>query len=191
MRRFALVGDNAAGRALGEAATRRLALLDSRGELTSEHVQLTARALGVSERTVWRWVSRARSQARRAKRDRFRIDEQLRVRLAYWRGNAAALHRELVAEHAGGEGPVPSLVTVQRAVRRDLTPGERAGLPLELLPGPQGGQEGFLHRLFRLVRLPESGQGSGTARPRRPGPTRPGRAGGGGWRGPPSEGGAS
>ena len=128
MRRFALVGNNAAGRALGEAATRRLALLDSRGELTSEHVQLTARALGVSERTVWRWVSRARSQARQAERDRFRIDEQLRVRLAYWRGNVAALHRELVAEHAGGGGPVPSLVTVQRAVRRDLTPGERAGL---------------------------------------------------------------
>jgi AAA domain/Mu transposase, C-terminal len=33
----------------------------------------------------------------------------------------------LVAEQADG-APVPSLVTVQRAVRRDLTPGERAGL---------------------------------------------------------------
>jgi len=128
MRRIALVGSDAAGRALGEAAARRLALLDSRGELSSEHVRLTARTLGVSERTVWRWVSRTRSQTRPAERDRFRIDERLRVRLAYWRGNAAALHRELVAEQAGGGGPVPSLLTVQRAVRRDLTPGERAGL---------------------------------------------------------------
>ncbi len=122
------MGSDAAGRALGEAAARRLALLDSRGELSSEHVRLTARTLGVSERTVWRWVSRTRSQTRPAERDRFRIDERLRVRLAYWRGNAAALHRELVAEQAGGGGPVPSLLTVQRAVRRDLTPGERAGL---------------------------------------------------------------
>ena len=96
---------DAAGRALGEAATRRLALLDSRGELSSEHVRLTAQALGVSERTVWRWVSRARSLARPAERERFRIDERLRVRLAYWRGNAAALHRELVAEQAAFLAP--------------------------------------------------------------------------------------
>jgi putative transposase len=122
------VGGDATGRALGEAAARRLALLDSRGELSSEHVRLTAQALGVSERTVWRWVSRARSRARPGEPDRFRIDDRLRVRLAYWRGNAAALHRELLAEQADGGGPVPSLVTVQRAVRRDLTPGERAGL---------------------------------------------------------------
>ncbi|GGN97863.1 hypothetical protein GCM10011610_64280 [Nocardia rhizosphaerihabitans] len=27
--------------------------------------------------------------------ERFRIDAALRVRLAYWRGNASALHREL------------------------------------------------------------------------------------------------
>jgi len=127
VRRFALVGGDATGRALGEAAARRLALLDSRGELSSEHVRLTAQALGVSERTVWRWVSRARSRARPAEPDRFRIDDRLRVRLAYWRGNAAALHRELVAEQADG-APVPSLVTVQRAVPltpRDVSPSQR------------------------------------------------------------------
>lgn len=78
---------------------------------------------------MWRWVARARSQVGPpAERDRFRIDDQLRVRLAYWRGNAAALHRELVAESGASGPPAPSLETVQRAIRRDLTAGERAGL---------------------------------------------------------------
>jgi putative transposase len=125
--RFALVGADAAGRALREAAVRRLALLDSRGDLSSEHVRLTATAVGVAERTVWRWVARARARVEPPRRGRFEIDDRLRVRLAYHRGNAAALHQELVAAQAA-DRPAPSLVTVQRAVRRDLTAGERAGL---------------------------------------------------------------
>ncbi|CRK59239.1 hypothetical protein [Alloactinosynnema sp. L-07] len=32
----------------------------------------------------------------------------MRVRLAYWRGNAAALHRELVAEQAAVGAAAPS-----------------------------------------------------------------------------------
>ncbi|UQW99230.1 transposase family protein [Streptomyces sp. RerS4] len=42
----------------------------------------------------------------------------------------AAVHRELVAEAraAGDREPVPSLATLQRAVARDLSAGERAGL---------------------------------------------------------------
>ncbi|WP_410595648.1 Mu transposase C-terminal domain-containing protein [Amycolatopsis sp. lyj-23] len=107
---------------------RRLALLDSRGELTSGHVRLTATAVGVSERTVWRWVNHARAQVKPAERAKFEIDDRLRVRLAYHRGNAAALHRELVAERPAGGPAVPTLKTVQRAIRRDLSAGERAGL---------------------------------------------------------------
>jgi putative transposase len=123
------VGADAAGRALREAAVRRLSMLDARGELSSDHVGLIATAVGVSERTVWRWVARARSAAQPPdERGRFRIDDRLRVRLAYWRGNAAALHRELLAEQNAGGPAAPSLETVQRAIRRDLTPGERAGL---------------------------------------------------------------
>ncbi len=115
-------------RALRQAAADRLARLDSAGALSSDHVRLTAETVGVAERTVWRWVSARRAEADPVQRDRFRIDDRLRVRLAYWRGNAAALHRELVAEAAGGGPPAPDLRTVQRAIRRDLAPGEVAGL---------------------------------------------------------------
>ncbi|WP_431972599.1 Mu transposase C-terminal domain-containing protein [Nocardia sp. bgisy134] len=102
--------------------------MSDQGGLSSDHVRLTAETLGVAERTVWRWLSARRMNAPPVQRDRFRIDDQLRVRLAYWRGNAAALHRELVDQHQDG-GPVPpSVSTVQRAILRDLTPGERAGL---------------------------------------------------------------
>lgn len=76
---------------------------------------------------MWRWVARARAQAEPPRRGRFEIDDRLRVRPAYHRGNATALHRELVAEQRP-DRPAPSVETVQRAVRRDLTAGERAGL---------------------------------------------------------------
>jgi putative transposase len=128
-RRSALVAADPAARALREAATRRLAFLDQRGELNSEHVLLIAAAVGKSERTVWRWVTRARVPATPSPpARRFEIDDRLRVRLAYWRGNAAALHRELLAEQRAGGPDAPSVVTIQRAIRRDLTNGDRAGL---------------------------------------------------------------
>jgi putative transposase len=106
-----------------------IGVLDQRGELTSDHVRLIAAAVGKSERTVWRWVTRARTPSSNSSQGRrFEIDDHLRVRLAYWRGNAAALHRELLAEAPAGGPAAPSLVTVQRAIRRDLTRGDRAGL---------------------------------------------------------------
>jgi putative transposase len=55
----------------------------------------------------------------------FAVDEQLRQRLAYWRGNVSALHRELVGAARAGGPPAPSL---HRAVSRDLSAGDRAGL---------------------------------------------------------------
>ncbi|WP_225840555.1 hypothetical protein [Streptomyces sp. NK08204] len=49
--------------------------------------------------------------------------------LALWKSNVAAVHRELIARAAKGEGePPPSIPTLHRASQRDLTPGERAGL---------------------------------------------------------------
>lgn len=81
------------------------------------------------------------------------VTEELHARLALWGGNAAAVHRELAAQaradadrgkdggvevlsrtdadvSAGGDGGVgvPSLATLQRAVRRDLNAGQRAAL---------------------------------------------------------------
>ncbi|WP_311574679.1 transposase family protein [Streptomyces lancefieldiae] len=110
----------------------RLVALDSRGELTTDHARLVAEALGVSLRTVWSWVAVARREGRLSARtpSRVGVSADLRERLAVWGGNVAAVHRELVAEAAaaGEPGSVPSLRTLQRAVRKDLSAGERAGL---------------------------------------------------------------
>jgi putative transposase len=153
--------------ALRAPAVRRLLALRARGGLSRQHVRLAGECLGASERTVWRWLAEATQSptaaahpgARRA--DRFEITTEIRVLLAYWHGNASAVHRQLVARaaaEAGGAGtqasgtaappetvavpggaslsqvplldPVPSLSTFLRALRRDLTAGERTGLAL-------------------------------------------------------------
>jgi len=126
----ALPGTPAAARLLREVTLRQLLTLDAGNELTTEHVRLAAHSLGVSERTMWRWVRRARSTGVSApvSRPRLVIDTELRQRLAYWRGNVTALHRELVGAARNGGPPAPSLATLHRAVQRDLSPGERAGL---------------------------------------------------------------
>ncbi|MFJ7170196.1 Mu transposase C-terminal domain-containing protein [Streptomyces globosus] len=129
-------------------------------QLSREHVRLAGECLGVSERTVWRWLAEASRSPQAALRpgersgDRFEITQEIRVLLAYWHGNASAVHRQFVAraQTGGHDGqptttaestaspagappvavplldPVPSLSTFLRAVRRDLTAGERAGL---------------------------------------------------------------
>ncbi|MEU0009612.1 transposase family protein, partial [Streptomyces sp. NPDC006314] len=59
---------------------------------------------------------------------RFTVTDEVRALLGLWKGNVAAVHRELIARAAKGEGePPPSIPTLHRAIRRDLTPGERAG----------------------------------------------------------------
>lgn len=112
----------------------------------------------MSERTVWRWLAQAEAEPRTAERpvDRFEVTSEVRVLLAYWRGNASAVHRQLVARArtAAGEpavavpggasaetvpvlDPVLSLSTFLHVVRRDLTAGERAGLTRgRRRPGP-------------------------------------------------------
>ena len=113
-----------------EAAVRRLAVLEDSGRLGSDQVRLVAGALGVSERTVWRWVRQARTGGGlgRRPRGRFGVNGEIRQRLAFWRGNTAAVHRELVAAAKAGGPPAPSLSTLQRAVARDVVAGDRAGL---------------------------------------------------------------
>uniref|UniRef100_UPI0038D21ED5 Mu transposase C-terminal domain-containing protein n=1 Tax=Kitasatospora indigofera TaxID=67307 RepID=UPI0038D21ED5 len=127
----------------------RLLVLDARGELAIGHVRLVADAVGVSLRTVWRWLAAARTEGRTdaRRRERFTVTPHLHARLLLWCGNAAAVHRELLAEahaaaetagsdddggqaNAGEAAPlvVPSLATLHRAIRRDLNPGQRAAL---------------------------------------------------------------
>lgn len=120
-------------RRLGRAAALpRLIQLDERGELTTAHLRLVAQSLGCSDRTVRRWLDTARATGRSEPRtrDRFTVTQEIRRLLVLWGGNASAVHRELVKRAA--EDPalpeVPSLATLHRALRQDLTPGDRAGL---------------------------------------------------------------
>ena len=125
------------------ASVRRLVALAQTGRLGVEHVEMVAGAQGVSSRTVWRWVRQARAGEGldRRPRRRFEVTDEIRQRLAFWRGNAAAVHRELV-EAARHGGPVaPSLSTLQRAVARDLLAGDRAGLA--------GGERAHLREVSR------------------------------------------
>lgn len=116
---------------------RRLLALRWEGKLTTGQVRSVADVLGVRERAVWRWLAAAeRDEAaarapgeRAAYPGRFTVTDEVRALLALWKGNVAAVHRELAARAARGEGePPPSVPTLHRAIRRDLTPGERAGL---------------------------------------------------------------
>ncbi len=116
-----------------DAAVRRLLVLRGEGRLTAAEAQLVAAGLGVSLRTVWRWLEEAQesdqaSGLKASVRERFEVGDELRERLAYWRGNIAAVHRELVAAAAAGGPQAPSRQTLQRAVQRDVLRGDRAGL---------------------------------------------------------------
>ncbi|MFE6849108.1 Mu transposase C-terminal domain-containing protein [Streptomyces sp. NPDC057686] len=110
----------------------RLLDLDESGELTSAHVSLVAQALGKSERTVWRWLAVAREDRRFARMEasHFTVTTEVRRLLALWGGNASRVHAELLQQAAKDPGvpAPPSLSTLHRAIRRDLTRGERAGL---------------------------------------------------------------
>ncbi|MFC9810237.1 Mu transposase C-terminal domain-containing protein [Streptomyces griseoaurantiacus] len=116
---------------------RRLLALRQDQKLTTRHVRLMAESLEVTERTVWRWLAAAERDesaaaepgARAQSKDRFSVTPEVRRLLALWKGNVAAVHRELISRAAKGEGePPPSIPTLHRAIQRDLTPGERAGL---------------------------------------------------------------
>ncbi|MFD4977924.1 transposase family protein, partial [Streptomyces sp. NPDC058424] len=124
-------------RALRGPAVRRLLALRREGKLTTGQVRSAADVLGVRERAVWRWLAAAEQDEAAAAvpgerapyYGRFAVNDEIRALLGLWRGNVAAVHRELAARAARGEGePPPSLMTLHRAIRRDLTPGERAGL---------------------------------------------------------------
>ncbi|MFE9890712.1 hypothetical protein [Streptomyces scopuliridis] len=100
--------------ALRAPSVRHLLRLRAEGRLSRGHVSATAQCLNVSDRTVWRWLADATTTpattaspgARRA--TRFEITPELRVLLAYWHGNASAVHRELVARaHTTPTTPAP------------------------------------------------------------------------------------
>lgn len=118
--------DRAGEQLLRRAAVHRLLRLRERGELDAGQIRLVAASLEKSPRTVWRWV--AEHGVGRKARERFELTEDLRARFAYHRGNVAALHRELAIEAQAVGATVVSVDTLERAVNRAMTRGEKAGL---------------------------------------------------------------
>ncbi|QYA98915.1 DDE-type integrase/transposase/recombinase [Streptomyces anulatus] len=116
-------------RALLTAGVRSLVVLRERGELTSAEVKTVARTVGVHERTVWRRLEKAKasSTADLAPRSRYSVTDEVRIKLAYYRGNIKRVHQEML-EEADDPKQVPSLSTLHRAVKLDLAPGDLAGL---------------------------------------------------------------
>ena len=116
-------------RALRDAAVRRLVELSASEPLTRQQVALAAEGIGVTERTMWRWVAVAASRADRVERARFVLD-----------GRAAAAAGVLARQRArrctaSWSRPRPTAARRRRAYGRctgrcaeNLTPGDRAGL---------------------------------------------------------------
>lgn len=122
-------------RALRGPAVRQLLALRREGKLTTQHVRTVGETFGVRERAVWRWLAAVEEddsvvlgeQARYY--GRFMVTPEVRALLGLWRGNVAAVHRELTARADRGEGdPPPSVQTLHRAIRRDLSAGSGRGL---------------------------------------------------------------
>jgi putative transposase len=89
--------------------------------LQTERVRQAAAAMGVSERTLWRWL-RTDPMPEPAPRGYRLSAEDLDEYMAR-RGNAAAVWR---ARYGRGAGP--SKRTLQRAFERELRPGDRAAV---------------------------------------------------------------
>lgn len=90
------------------------------GESASGLVAEAAAALGVADRTVWRWLARGLPGGGPPRG--WRPSEGDVAAYVRWKGNAAAAWRERNDEGAG----LPSLRTFQAALASGLTPGDRA-----------------------------------------------------------------
>ncbi|GAA0906641.1 hypothetical protein GCM10009574_099070 [Streptomyces asiaticus] len=102
---------------------RRLLERQQAGELSTRHVRAVAETVGVSERTVWRWLEQAKASGRVEEpvRQGYAVSDEVWELLGEAGGNVSELRRRLVA--AGGEVPVPSMSTLCRVIRRDRRAG--------------------------------------------------------------------
>lgn len=125
-------------------AVERLAGLRDAGQLRTAHVRLAAEGLGVSERTVRRWLEPGTPrEARRPGVAAYLLSDADREAFAYFHGNIAAVFRARCAAVAGEKSaagqPVPefltlgwsgapalSLRTLERAFRTQMSPAELA-----------------------------------------------------------------
>ena len=106
-----------------DAVLARLLEAHSEGALSAVLVREAAVAAEVSPRTVYRWLAQ-RERRPRGRPEAWALPERGFELLVRWRGNAAAVHRELLAE--GIE--VPSLRTFRSAIARELGAAERSYL---------------------------------------------------------------
>lgn len=115
---------------LRPAVVRQLLGLREAGELKTAYVKLVADSVGVSVRTVWRWLACAEQtgMVERPERRRLRITEEIIDVLADYQGNVKRAHEHLTRlALAAGQEPV-GLTTLHDAIARDLDPGFMAGL---------------------------------------------------------------
>jgi len=93
----------------------------ARGLTLRAAVTAVASQAGVSERTLWRWLTRSDSTSPETG---WRPSHEDLVTYARWCANASAAWRE--RREAGAD--VPALRTFQEGIAAALTPGQRAGL---------------------------------------------------------------
>jgi putative transposase len=97
----------------------RLAAAQKSAPLSRHLVGEATAACGVAESTMWRWIASGGPPSR-PHRGVVPSERAVELLLA-WRGNVAAVHRQLVEE---GED-VPSVRTLARAFDRGLSPAQR------------------------------------------------------------------
>lgn len=113
-------GDGADQRERRAAMVARLVELRDNRALTAERVRQAARAMGVGERTAWRWVA-AGSYQPPAWRG-YVLTDRARELFFATAGNIAAVQRLLREENPSA----PAVSTLRLAVLRELSPAERA-----------------------------------------------------------------
>jgi putative transposase len=103
-----------------DAVLERLRGTKGSGGLSAELVRQAAVAADVSPRTVYRWVAEDERRPR-GRRDPWVLPDRALELLVTWRGNAAAVHRQLVAEGIA----VPGVRTLRRAIAREVSLAQR------------------------------------------------------------------
>jgi putative transposase len=103
---------------LRSSIVERLAAARKSAPLSRRLVREAAAACGVAESTMWRWIARG-GPTPRAGRGVVPSERAVEL-LLQWRGNVAAVHRQLMEEAE----EVPSLRTLARAFERGLSPAQ-------------------------------------------------------------------
>jgi hypothetical protein len=88
--------------------------------LSAELVRQAAAAADVSPRTVYRWLAQDERRPR-GRREPWVLPARAFELLVAWRGNVAAVHRQLITEGIA----VPDVRTLRRAIARELSLAQR------------------------------------------------------------------